>query len=278
MEKQPNTFLTSTAQVPEFVASCKGEPQIAVLKENEKDLPIYFRLHKKEGSEKLVILFNGAVNREKTGIMTFQRWSWAKDFDANVVNIADGTLDTGQIQIGWGVGNEDFWFIDKIDSLIKNLMEELNVAEHNLTLYGSSSGGFQALTCGLKFPKCNVIMENAQTDVRKYYPSAVEKLASAAFPSLKFEEFCSNYEHRLSLNTIIDNSNKSPHTLVIQNINDKFHMKNHTLSLLNHLKESNIDDCLFEFFFYFGANSHSPMSKEKLLLLIEMFITKKDLK
>jgi hypothetical protein len=277
MDNQTNIFLTSNDQVPEFVSSCKHGAQVAMLKENETDLPIYFRLHKKEDSEKLVILFNGAVDREKTGIMTFQRWSWADDFDVNVLNIADGTLDTGEIQIGWGVGNEDFWFIDEIDSLIRIIMKELGVTENNLTLYGSSSGGFQAITCGLKFPKCNVVMENAQTDVRKYYPSAVEKLAGAAFKSITFEEFSSNYENRLSLSTIIDNHNKAPNTLIIQNINDKFHMKNHTLPLMNHLRASDIEDNLFEFYFYFGQSSHSPMNKDKLLLLIEMFTEKKDL-
>ena len=70
------------------------------IEKNNLILPIPGLLYLEKKSEFLTVLFNGALNREKTGYLTFQRWSWIERIGTNVL-IFPPTLTGG---LDWGTG------------------------------------------------------------------------------------------------------------------------------------------------------------------------------
>ena len=56
-----------------------------------------------DNSDNLLVLFNGAVDREKHDYETYQRWSWIEQIPHNVLIIPDITLAQGKFALGWGV-------------------------------------------------------------------------------------------------------------------------------------------------------------------------------
>ena len=246
------------------------------IKNNSSVFPIPGLIYLKKDSKFLTVLFNGAVNREKTDYLTFQRWSWVENIGTNVLILPDSTLNMGNFPLGWGVGNPSEWPIKSMVETINNFIEKINLSEKNTLLYGSSAGGFQAFLCGLLMEEVNVVMENPQTNVFEYYRKHVDVLLGKCYPNMKEKDIMNNFGERFSLMSAIEKYDKLPFFIYIQNINDKFHHSNHYLpfiSKLNKLKNKEKNNSFMTSAINLieieGEETHDPRGLDQLINIIK---------
>ena len=209
-------------------------------------------------SDNLLVLFNGAVDRDKHDHETYQRWSWIENIPCNVVIIPDITLAQGKFALGWGVGRPDAWFMASVSDFLKSFVQHLSLDVKKTILYGSSAGGFQAFQCGILLQEALVIMENPQTNVFNYYKQHYMPLVTDTNFGDSESEIAIKYGKRFDLIQSINFSRFLPKTIYLQNVNDRFHYTKHLIPFKKSLELSNHDSTVIEYRLIEGENTHSP--------------------
>ena len=209
-------------------------------------------------SDNVLVLFNGAVDREKHDYETYQRWSWIENIPHNVLIIPDLTLTQGKFALGWGVGRPDAWFIADVSDFLKTFLQHLSLNVKNTILYGSSAGGFQAFQCGILLQEALVIMENPQTNVFNYYKKHYMPLVTNSEFGDSESVIAIKYGRRFDLIQSINFSKVLPKTIYLQNVNDHFHYSKHLIPFKKSLDLSDHDSTLVEYRLIEGENTHSP--------------------
>ena len=237
-----------------------------------KETELNFYSHFKPKSKSLTIMLPGAVNRSKT-IYNYQRHSWSDEIDGSVISFLDPTVASdNDITIGWFQGSENAYAIPILISFIKNILKINNITEDNLTLFGSSAGGFTSLKIANEFPSSRVIVINPQTQVFRYFKKEYEKLISYVFPGQVLEQVTKLYNDRLKISLSLENR-LSP-VLYYQNLEDKHHVQFHLTPLLDSINEDSYEivdglnqefytDKMLKVIYYSDIQSgHSPLGKE----------------
>lgn len=211
------------------------------------------------------------MNRAKT-LYNFQRYSWSDDIIGSVISFLDPTVDeNNNITIGWFQGNSETYAIPVLVSLIKRILCANNIKESNVTIFGSSAGGFSSLKIANEFPNSRIIVVNPQTRIYNYFYKEYKKLASWIFPQVRTKDVKDIYKDRLRISLKLEQ--RSQPILYYQNIYDEHHLRYHLKPMLKYLdKEQYIEtNGLFEklekksqlqVIYYSDPHSgHSPLSK-----------------
>lgn len=104
-----------------------------------KQVNFEFFLNLKSSYNALLILGSGAIDPQKHSLPVFQRHSWADEIASSTIFYNDPTLYLGNINIGWGQGNENHFYLESISAIIEKMTEILNIKPENITFYGSSA-------------------------------------------------------------------------------------------------------------------------------------------
>ncbi|MBT2774415.1 hypothetical protein J7J47_19505 [Halomonas sp. ISL-60] len=226
-----------------------------------------YYFHNSKDWSKLLVLFNGAVTRDKLrrDSAVFQRWSWADKFKHPVVVIAD-PLTTGDdsLTLGWYLGKSQS---SDLPHLLNPLLELVDRKHPGCTKIGvgSSGGGFAALSGVLLGLLNDAIVINPQTDVLKFYS---RKHVDAFLSVRTTEQIDSNL---MALGW--DQLKESSKVTFLQNSFDTHHYTEHYQPFLKHV-ESSRKGRHFDFIEYQDEEAgHSPPSLGRLARLIEDKIT-----
>lgn len=149
------------------------------------DLHVPFRFVWKVESSRLVVLYNGAVDRSvKPDGVVFQRTSWVPDYPFSVLSLADPTLTLHEgLSLGWGqLRPGDQLFGDFAATIVESFDEILHFSSCGPIIHaGSSAGGFQAMTASICHPGSLAWVNNAQFDWTLYdSPNSVLAAARVA--------------------------------------------------------------------------------------------------
>jgi len=157
-------------------------------------------LNIKANSDKLVILLNGAVDRNRSDGPVFQRSSWVSDIPANVLNIADPTVnETNRLSIGWGQSVRGV-ALDDMSSMAIQIGNMLGVVNGDDRIYfGSSAGGFQAVQLATRDVGSKAIVNNPQTDWTYYMQTSVNAVRRDVYDSLPIEWIRDQYPGNCSI-------------------------------------------------------------------------------
>lgn len=209
-----------------------------------------------KNSDKLLVLLPGATNREK-GHLDFQRYSWSRDFDFNVIAMSDPTMrPDNDISIAWFQNTTNAYGIDALGVLIKKLAHDSGIKEENILFFGSSGGGFTGLKLANSFPLSPVIAINPQIYLYNYSKPHFEKMVDHCYPGLSMQEVMRNYKDRLVVK--LDSEARKAPSFIFQNIHDDKHLNLHTRHMLRHMPESDYTE------FEIG----SPLSSDKMLQVV----------
>lgn len=188
----------------------------------------------KRRSSKLLIVFHGALNRDKYTLPRFEYKSSLKDFDGSILFLQDPTLYLHKrLGLGWYIGTDS----DDGHSIISYLVSEASrvLGPKQLVLAGSSGGGFAALAISARIPGSAALVFSPQTSVEKYNLNHRRRLMSAAFPTLTPTiETLTPLEDRLDMGALYSKGTENK-IFYLQNTGDPFHMKNHCLPFLPHV-------------------------------------------
>lgn len=235
-------------------------------------LPYDIYVKRVEGSNKLLIMGQGAVDRNRKQLPVYQRKSWLDCFDCNVLILQDPTLYlTPTLRLGWAQGLKSHNPMATFVKIIRKVRTLLDIQNNNVVFFGSSAGGFVSLFLGGYFKGSTVVVNNPQTDIFRYHEAPVRSLLAAGFDGIEFDEYRSIFPSRYSVSKFYEEIQFVPEILYYQNICDTEHLENHCfpfvegISGLQHAWHNNVDLKLYSD----EKSGHNPMSKSKTVSAIK---------
>lgn len=147
----------------------------------EGRLPLRSLLLTREGSRRLVVHFHGSLDRARYEIPRFERLASLSEMDANVLLLADPTLELdSQLRIGWFVGTAGDDVTQHFSALIRQVEAQLGI--DSLVIAGSSAGGFATIAIAPTLPHATAVAFSPQVNIGRFGAEWAERFRSAAFP------------------------------------------------------------------------------------------------
>lgn len=249
-----------------------NSPFLLTISWENVDFDLFIRL--KSDSNRLMVFGNGAYDSEKTSLPVFQRHTWVNDIKDSVIIYNDPTLYLGKMNLGWGQGTTDRFYIKEMSIIMSKIISKLGIDNSNVLFYGSSAGGFWSLYLAGLIKGSNALVNNPQTAVNKYYPSHVKKMYGFSYPNKKPSVIEEEYKERLDIGEFYKSINYIPNILYLQNLACAHDVKNHLNPFLNGLSElrEKIDITRIRFDFYYNEKQgHNPLDKSDTLKYLGEF-------
>lgn len=179
----------------------EAEPGIRML---EAPLPSGLTAHanidiRTDASRMIVFLPGASGWRSKKIVPFFHRWQWHGDFpDAHVIALSDPAIGVNDRIIGGWFMHAEVDLIAELATMVRRIADRLDVAYENITLHGSSLGGYGAIGMAAHVPGSRAIAEIPQIDVAKWpVPSSMELLEELVGEPL--EDFRVKFPERVAL-------------------------------------------------------------------------------
>lgn len=175
----------------------------------------------------MLVVFHGALQREKYRLPRFEYKNSLKSFDGSVLFVGDPTLYLHeQLQLAWYVGTE----VDDGHAIVSRLVKAVadGLGTDDVVLAGSSGGGFAALAVSRFVPGSTALAFSPQTSIERYHRGYGRKLATIAFPEDgAAPDSLRTHRHRFDLSTAYGSWNRTNRILYVQNSGDAFHLTQH---------------------------------------------------
>lgn len=136
----------------------------------------------KQGSNVLLVRFNGAVDRSRTKLPYFGGLGSMSSRNESVLVFSDPAFDrNSDMRLGWYLGEVRGGrsLYDCINEVISEYVSEWGIEK--VVLFGSSGGGFASLQVGLRRGNCSVLVINPQTILKNYLTLHYERAVQSAF-------------------------------------------------------------------------------------------------
>ncbi|SFK18369.1 Heparinase II/III N-terminus [Halobacillus dabanensis] len=228
-------------------------------------VPFEFLVRLRETSERLLIMNNGAYNAEKNNPPIFQRHSWMNKIIGSVIIVSDPTLYLGKINLGWGQGTKERFYLKEIANILNRILSKVNYEPDKVQFYGSSAGGFMSMYLATLVEGSTAIVNNPQIDVSKYYKQHVEAMYKCSYPQMDRDEITQEYKVRLSLVELFKEYDYIPKIYYLQNLACKHDVSNHLLALLEGIKNRKDKNHILFNFYHNEQEGHLPKGKEDTL-------------
>jgi len=248
-----------------------------ILTVNWDNVKYEFLIRANSSSNELLVFGSGAYDPAKMKPPIFQRHSWTEHFDSNMIYYNDPTLYLGQMSLGWGHGNDDTFFLEKIAKVIEKLMIKMSVNAEDTLFYGSSGGGFMSMILAGYIKGSKALVNNPQTIIPNYYQTHVNRLLEAAHPSLPTEESAKKYVTRLNVLEFFKEINYMPYIFYLQNTACNHDVVKHFMPFvrgLNTLKDSLTYDRLTIELYSNKEQGHNPLELDDTIHYIKQIKNK----
>lgn len=180
-----------------------------------------FLLNIKSNNDKLLVLGSGALGQKEFDRTRpyLERHSW--QFKQSTIHYHDPTyyIDN-KIGIGWGVGDENTWYLEKIAAILKILIKKININRKNILFYGSSAGGFTSLMLSTLIKGTMCLADIPQLYVHKYKSKAEQLdvwkvIKNNAFSDISDEMFLESFLNRLDFVELVKRENYVPDAYLV---------------------------------------------------------------
>jgi glycosyltransferase involved in cell wall biosynthesis len=180
-----------------------------VLRVMKDGVPYEYLIHRKSGSDKLIVFNNGAVEGGNVTVPIFQRHSWAPLLKTSSVFCMDPTLYLHSfLKVGWGIGKNDNYYLENSSLILKKIISKMEIKTENTAIYGTSAGGYLSILMGLYLKGAIVVADNAQLDVRNWiYKDALDTAVTFCFDNIGA---ALNYKERFSVVDAFEKHNYIP--------------------------------------------------------------------
>ena len=157
-----------------------------VLRVLKDGVPYEYLINRRSESDKLIVFHNGAVAEGNVSVPVFQRHSWAKLLKTSSVFCMDPTLYLNRyLQIGWGIGKNENYYLETSSLLLKKIIEKMGIALEDTAIFGTSAGGYLSIMMGIYLKGAKVVADNAQLDVRNWiYKDALDSVITFSFDNI----------------------------------------------------------------------------------------------
>lgn len=225
-------------------------------------------------SNKLVVLFPAALTSDDVASRRYPsipRWSWVEDIDANVWCFEEAIARKYQLAAGW-FQERDHFHADVVADLIARIAVELLIAFPNVSLMGSSLGGFGALMVAAKLPGSLAIADIAQTDLATYqFQNHIAALCSKIYNSNDVRAINEQYRDRFSVIERFRRLGHIPDMIVLHELTDEPNGVQQIYSFLTELAHLRLElskSFLLKCEVRCVGNGHRPIHKVQFLDLM----------
>lgn len=231
-----------------------------------------FIVKRKTTSENLIVFGSGAYNIKKLKPPIFQRYSWANDFDENIIYYNDPTLYLSDITLGWGYGTKNIYYLEIIYKILNKLINIMKIQRKKTIFYGSSGGGFMSIILATLLKGSTAIVNNPQVDITKYHIGHVKKLFSGIYCDQDIKDIFKLNRERLNVIDMFKRENYIPKIVYYQNIACDFDMENQFYPFINEIRTIDEESFynLIDLKLYCNKEeNHNPLSKNKTINIIK---------
>ena len=206
----------------------KYDGKTLYLEDNGIVFPVRVKLN--QGSDRLFVMLNGAVDRQKERLPKFARWNWGKMLRGHVIAVCDPTLYLDErLRLGWFLGSAAASALPGLTKIAETAAAGLGIASGRTIFYGSSGGGFAAVAGAASMQDGRAIAINPQTDITAYFPGVIADLRDVLGGEAAFEDVCRD-DRRIRLQAAIADARSAGRNgrfVFLQNTVDKFHHAHH---------------------------------------------------
>lgn len=231
---------------------------------------------RRANSNRCLILGAGAYDNKMLKPPIFQRLKWCDDFDCNLIYFNDPTLYNVNTKIGWGVGSDKSWYLEEMSKYLLDILENLDINNEKVLVYGSSGGGYMALVLAGMLKGCTTLVNNPQTNIVNYSKSIVEEIITNNFPGENFETVVKDNMRRISIIEHYKSQKYIPKIVYWQNIICKYDINMQVRPFINELANlTELDTNNIKFDFYFDyVNDHNPLGRDITVNYINQELSK----
>lgn len=266
-----NTKILKYSEIINYDFKCSEPTLFVVYKNNVKyDLLIKFNPQYKN----LICLNSGAYDKNACNLPVFHRLSWNNEIPASLIYCNDPTLYLGDIKLGWFYGEQSNHYLTELANILTYVSASLNYNLSDAIFYGSSAGGFASIMLATIL-KGKAVVNNAQTDILKFWPTPIAALKKAVLK--EGEDFIKS---RTSLINFFKINKYIPKIHFYQNLASSFDMKNMVLPFLTELcslssSPIRIYDCNFYYYYQSIDNQdpHNPLDKAQTIEILKKHLT-----
>lgn len=245
----------------------------AILTVNKNHIKYDFLLRTDKESPFLFVLGSGAYNSKEFAPPVFQRHSWVNEFKGNVIYYNDPTLYLRDINLGWGQGTKEEYYLENIAEIIAELASKMRIENNKILFYGSSAGGFMSLMLAGYLNGSSAFVNNPQTIVPNYFKSHVQAMYEASYPDLNVNEIISKFNKRLDVTAYYQSIKSIPNIYYLQNAACQHDMENHFepfLRKIHALLQEEGSGQLVTNLYWDEDSQHNPVSKELTLRYLDI--------
>ncbi|MCP5149641.1 MAG: hypothetical protein H6982_02740 [Chromatiales bacterium] len=189
------------------------------------------RLNDRVPGDVLYAVFNGAVDRQKYTIPVFARWNWHALLEAPILALCDPVLHLDpNLRLGWFIGTEEVDVTRAMAALVTAVAEQLDIAPGRVICYGSSSGGFAAISVASQMPQGRFVAYNPQVELLRYYKGHLADVSKLFCPSRTVQENAQRFPERWSAIAALRAAlgrGYDVRGVIAQNTVDEFHLERH---------------------------------------------------
>lgn len=218
----------------------------------------------KKRENKLFVLLSGAIDREKTAPPVFNRYSWAEKgvFPGSVLVISDPSVSLdGRLDLGWYVGDVDGGVSEGVCDIVRFYLRLLSLTVEDVVFWGSSGGGFAAISASIKIPGSKAVAINAQANILNY---EIGRSVGRFLDFIGVPRLGGEVENNPEINLLSRNM-AAGRILLAQNVFDKHHLECHFSNMLCHLRRCG---ALFKVYMIVDERGHVGETVEDALNII----------
>lgn len=235
------------------------------------------------GKKRLFVLLQSAITRSAHTLPAFMRWNWARLglFPGDVLCIADTTIELHKdMSIGYYLGNPKSRILDDVVGIVSSVAKNNGIPNRDIYFWGSSAGGYSALSLAAKLPGSTAVSINGQTNILRYHvKQQVDLIREFCFDGLSSNAVSESYPNLVDMVAVWGKEGSS-RAVMVQNLNDRHHFDDHFVPFF----EKQIGVAPFEkgwsnfgnhmSWIYEDSRGHAPETEDMASEIIEKIIAK----
>lgn len=168
---------------------------------------------RRSDAQSTVVMCNGAVDQNiSKGKPVFQRSTWWQDIDQNQIYVCDpATVGNQALSLAWGQYSLRYSVTPDTSQAVQTLARLLGSTQpHQRAYFGSSAGGFMALSLLFHDPEARALVNNAQFDWTRWFAPAVNSLRKARLGNRLPADLRKKYPQRTNVLKLLSTLSSSP--------------------------------------------------------------------
>lgn len=231
-------------------------------------IDFYFTINLKENNKNAVVVLKETLDsfNDNSNIASNILY---KQFNANCILLYDISIRNTKLDLGWGVGTPENYYLLEYSTIIKTILELLDIKDNNTVYFGKDSAAFMAMGMGTLHKNSHVVVDSPV-----FFPNRIDngvhikRLFKEKFKGITSKDIYSNYPERFSVTSLMKKVNYYPPITIIQNKLNINHMSVQILPFFEMCDKYNINIEKIEILYFQKAQNIENTPYEKILSII----------